>query len=131
MTTVGYETVAGSGITPLQTNPTNCATPAPGYRAGAGEMAIIEMGLQGLSSISNNFFLMPMFSENGGAPRNAALFSTNQAVGPGGYGSVHTVASMPLTEGVTYRFLTGARVQLFAPVTEVVCRAVVIIAKLP
>jgi hypothetical protein len=94
-------------------------------------MAVIDMGLQGNSSINNNLFLMPQYTENGGAARNAAMFATKQAVGPMGFGSVHTVASMPLTKDVTYRFLTGASVQLNSPVNEVICRGVVIIAKLP
>ena len=130
MTTVGYEAVAGTGITPTLSTLANCATPVAGYKAGAGEMAIIEMGLQGNSPINNNIFLMPQFTENGGAARNAALFSTNSAVGPLGYGAVHTVASMPLTQGVTYRFMTAARATSLG-ISEVICRAVVIIAKLP
>jgi hypothetical protein len=127
VTTLGFEmaspTTIGIGIS---NPPANCTTAS--YTAGANEFAVLQMGLQATTATANHLLIAPTFSKNGGAATFATTQYAVQNFGPG-YGSAHTVASMALQEGASYRFMTAARLLSAGSATDVVCRAVVLIFK--
>ncbi len=149
VTTLGYDVQVTSANLPSVTTAlpllsmalASCAT--DGYKAGPNEMAFIDMGLQAsvpsslMMGVANRIGLTPMFTEdkNDGtgisAPRNLSSIPVVQSIPLSSSGSVHTVVSMGLNSGSTYRFMTGARANLSSPLNELGCRAVVIIARRP
>ena len=92
-------------------------------------MAIINMGLQAYSGAANHLMLAPMVSENGMTKFLVSQYAIQYA--PAGTSvSTSSVASMALTPGATYRFMTGARLSDTAGgSTNMTCRAVIVIAK--
>ena len=129
VTTLGYETASPSGLSPANSTPVGCSTVEP-YVAGENEVAIINMTLQAFAPTENHILLAPMFSANDSVSFATKFYAT-QKVPTNSVGSVQTIASMPLTAGVSYRFFTGAALASQNAVGSVLCRAVVVINKRP
>ena len=135
VTTVGFDVRSATQLTSatMTVVPASCLTDS--YTAGANEVAFVDMALQGFSTGPNHLLLQPVVSATPPGEAATSTFMSNipamQNLGPGGWGSVQTFASMPLTKDVAYRFMVGARLQLAGIVSDVVCRAVVVIAKRP